>query len=430
MPEQNHWKRNLALFLTSQTVSLLGSSLVQYAMLWHLTLNTRSGTMMTLYIIFGFVPNFLLAPFAGVWADRYERRRLIILSDGLIAAVTLALAILFMSGHGAIWLFFVAAALRAFGMAIQGPAVGAILPQIVPADQLTRANGINGAIQSAIMLVAPLASGALLTITSIQIVFFSDVVTAAIAITILLTLKVRPHEKALAAMTAGNQATGYLDDLKAGFRYIRDHRYLVSFFMYIGLFLFMVAPAAFLTPLQVTRNYGGAVWRLTAIEIAFSAGMLLGGGLIAAWGGFRNRMHTMVAANLLMAACTIALGLVPSFWIYLGVMGLFGIALPFYNTPSAVMLQEHVEPDYLGRVFSVLTMLSTSLMPLGMLVFGPLADSVPVEWLMLGSGVAMLVLVILATRQRRLMEAGVPVNLSGSPEEGQLQHGAEAVIDR
>ena len=100
--------------------------------MWHITLTTESGLMMTLYIICGFIPTFILSPVAGVWADRYNRKMLIILADGLIAMATLILAILFLMGFDAIWLFFVMAAIRAFGTGIQMPAVGAILPQIVP----------------------------------------------------------------------------------------------------------------------------------------------------------------------------------------------------------------------------------------------------------------------------------------------------------
>lgn len=101
------WKKNIAFFLTSQTVSLFGSSLVQYAILWYITLNTQSGVMMTLAIICGFVPMFLLSPFAGVWADRYSRKWLIVLSDSIIAASTLVLAILFLLGYDQMWLLFV-----------------------------------------------------------------------------------------------------------------------------------------------------------------------------------------------------------------------------------------------------------------------------------------------------------------------------------
>jgi DHA3 family macrolide efflux protein-like MFS transporter len=405
MESTRDWKRDFALFVASQTLSLLGSSLVQYAIVWYITLQTRSGLMMTLVTLVTFVPGFFLSPFAGVWADRHDRKKIIMLADGGIALVTLAMALVFMTGHREIWLLLVASALRAVGQAMQGPAVGAFLPQIVPQDRLLRANGITGSMQSAILIVSPMASGALLSLAPIEVIFFIDVVTAALAITVLLIfLRVESRPRVLE-----KQATSYFTDMALGFRYIRDHRYLVGFFSYLGILLFLIVPAAFLTPLQVARTFGSDVWRLTAIEIVFSSGMMAGGLLIAVFGGFRNRMRTMVASNLVMAACTIALGLAPWFWLYLAAMGVFGLMMPYFNSPSATMIQEHVEQDFLGRVFSVFSMIQTSIMPLGMLAFGPLADIVRIEWLLLGTGAFLMVHALVALGRKRLMEIGEPV---------------------
>lgn len=166
--------------------------------------------------------------------------------------------------------------------------------------------------------------------------------------------------------------------------------------------------AAFLTPLQVTRSFGDDVWRLTAIEIAFSIGMMLGGGIIASWGGFRNKVHTMTLASLVMGICTFALGLVPFFWIYLICMALFGVAMPLFNTPTTVLIQEKIEVNYLGRVFGVLGMISTSMMPIGMLIFGPIADLIQIEWLLIGTGMLVVILGIALGRNKRLLEAGLP----------------------
>lgn len=401
---KENWLRNIVLFLSSQTISLFGSSLVQYAIMWHITLETKSGVMMTLYIICGFIPTFLLSPVAGVWADRYNRKILIILADGLIAMSTLVLAILFLIGYDAIWLLFLMAAIRALGTGIQTPAVGAILPQIVPKEKLTQVNGINGSIQAVIMFVSPMVSAALLAMASIEVIFFIDVVTAAIAIlTLLLFVKVAVHEKA-----ANKQETSYLSDFKEGLRYIGEHAFLKKFFFFFAIFFVLMAPAAFLTPLQVTRSFGDDIWRLTAIEIAFSVGMMAGGGIIASWGGFRNRIRTLGFASIIMGICTLGLGLVPVFWIYLAFMALFGIAMPIFNTPAMTLLQEKVEEDYLGRVFGVLGMISTSMMPLGMLVFGPLADVIRIEWLLLGTGVLIIVLAVLMGRNQDLVKAGEP----------------------
>lgn len=104
--------------------------------------------------------------------------------------------------------------------------------------------------------------------------------------------------------------------------------------------------------------------------------------------------------------CTIGLGIFYAFWIYLVCMAVFGLAMPFFNTPSMVLLQENVEESYLGRVFGVLGMISTSMVPLGMLIFGPLADVIPLEWILLSTGVLMLILSIKITRNKQLLQAG------------------------
>lgn len=392
------------MFILSQTLSLLGSSLVQYAIMWYITLNTKSGVMMTISILCGFLPTLFLSPFAGVWADRYNRKLLIILSDSFIATATLLLAVLFLTGHGSMTLLFVMSALRAFGSGIQTPAVGAFLPQIVPEEHLTRVNGINGSIQAAIMIVSPMLSGFLLSFTKIEMIFFVDVITAAIAVAVLLFFLNTPaHAKA-----QSKEQISYYKDMADGVSYIRSHSYVKQFFLFCALFFFLISPAAILTPLQVTRTFGGDVWRLTAIEVAFSLGMLFGGALIAAWGGFKNRLHTMILACFGFSITTILLGVVPIFWIYLTIMGITGLSMPIFNTPSTVLLQEKVDPDFLGRVFGVMSMISTSMMPLGMLVFGPLADMVRIEWLLVATGFLMLLLTFFLIGNKVLIEAGKP----------------------
>lgn len=172
-----------------------------------------------------------------------------------------------------------------------------------------RINAVNGSVQSALSFAAPMVAGALLSLASFQVILYVDAATASLAVGLLaLFLRVSPHAKA-----THPQATGYFEDLKLGFRYVRDHRYLVGLFVYMALLFFLIAPAAFLTPLQTARTYGLTVWRLTALEIAFSAGMTVGGAVLAGINGFRNRMSTVVVSTLVMAFCTTALGLAPPF---------------------------------------------------------------------------------------------------------------------
>jgi DHA3 family macrolide efflux protein-like MFS transporter len=398
-------EKNSTLFLTSQTISLFGSMLVQYAITWYITLKTQSGTMMTISIVCGFLPTFFLSPFAGVWADRYHRKMLIILSDTLIAAATLILAVLFFMGFEDVWLLFVASAIRALGTGIQTPAVGAFLPQLAPEDKLTKINAINGSIQSLVTLVSPLLSGALLTMATIEIIFLIDVVTAAIAVMILLLgLHIPAHQRAL-----NKQTIGYFGDLRQGAAYIKQHEFVKVSFSFIAIYFILVAPVAFLTPLLVTRSFGEDVWRLTATSVCYSAGMIAGGVIVAAWRGFKNKAHSMVLSIFLIGASTFALGITSVFWPYLFLMGLIGVAMPFFNTPFIVLLQQKVEGGFLGRVFGVLSMISSSIMPLGMLVYGPVADIIKIEWLLVGTGLLMLVQSLAMLSNKVLLEAGKPI---------------------
>lgn len=406
----NNWKKDITLFLLSQNISLFGSALVQYAMMWYVVLETQSGIMMTIYIISGFVPTFFLSPFAGVWADRYSRKLLIIWADAGIAIATLILALIFLSGHVAIWLIFVAAAIRAFGSAVHTPAVNAFIPQIVPEDKLIKINATNSSIQSVVFLISPMISAALLTFSSIENIFFIDVVTAAIAIFILINfLHVPDHSKAV-----NKQFTGYFKDLHEGLIYIKNHEFVKLFFLFCAVFFFLVSPVAFLTPLQVTRSFGNDVWRLTAIEVAFSGGMAAGGAIIASWGGFKNKVHTMIFSMFTFGACTFALGVIPNFWVYLGFMGILGIALPAFNTPSTTLVQQKVETDFLGRVFGVYGMISSSMMPLGILLFGPVADAIRIELLLIGTGTLLLALSCIMYYSKTLVSAGAPVSIDGT----------------
>ncbi|MDD3931820.1 MAG: MFS transporter [Clostridiaceae bacterium] len=408
--KKQDWKKNVTLFLASQTVSLFGSSLVQYAIMWHITMKTQSGIMMTISIICGFVPMFILSPIAGVWADRYNRKILIACADALIAFATLILAILYLLGYGVIWMLFAASAIRAVGTGIQTPAVSAILPQIIPEEQLIRINGINNSIQSIIMIISPMVSGALLTTMSIETIFFIDVLTAMIAIYILLVqLSIPAHARSLTRQTAS-----YFSDLQQGLVYIRNHRFVKKYISFFAVFFVFITPISLLTPLQVTRSFGNDVWRLTAIEIAFALGMMLGGAIIASWGGFRNRIFTMSLASIFIGLCAMALGIVPVFWGYLVIMGLAGITVPLFNTPATVLIQEKIEESYLGRVFGVIGMISTSVMPLSMLIYGPVSDVVRIEWLLLVSGFVMFIMGFMLRANKVLVEAGLARQVQNS----------------
>ena len=387
MTEKKNWKQNIALFLISQTITLLGSSLVQYAITWHITLETGSGTMMTVAAICGFLPAFFLSPFAGVWADRYDRKLLIILSDSFIALSTLGLAISFFLGYDAVWLIFTISVIRSLGSGIQMPATSAILPQIVPTEELTRINGIFGSIQPIISLGAPLLSGILLVNASIGFVFLIDVFTAIIGIIVLFSLvKVKSLAQAMQS-----EKTDFASDMLSGLTFIQQRKQLLTFFLFCIAYFLFLTPAAMLTPLQVARLFGDDVMLLTFAEISFAVGMVAGGIIVAVKKNFSKKIRVISIASFFFALFSIGLGSVSSFPFYLGFMILCGLTIPFTNTAATVYLQEKVEESYLGRVFGIMSMLTSGFVPLAMLFFGPLSDFVSISRILQGSGIILAV---------------------------------------
>jgi DHA3 family macrolide efflux protein-like MFS transporter len=305
------WARRAGLFLTAQTVSMFGSFLVQYAILWHLTLTTKSGFILALAAIFGFLPQAIVSIFAGVWADRVNRKTMIIAADAAIAASTLGLAFLMLSGVDDLWLIFLVMAVRSIGAGIQMPAVSAVIPQIVPSDKLMRINGINSSIQSAMGLLAPVAAAAVYANMSIVPIFFIDVVTAVIGISIFAFIKVPSLDRVTAA-----DKPSYFADLKDGMNYIFTHdlvRWVMGVFAIV--FLLAVAPSN-LSPLLIARNFGAEVWKLTVAEILFSIGMALGGILLATFATKVNKISLIIGTSVGFGVLSMAMGFSPNIWIF------------------------------------------------------------------------------------------------------------------
>ncbi|MFE4726455.1 MFS transporter [Microbacterium sp. NPDC056736] len=399
-PDPPRWLRNVILFLSGQTVSLFGSMLVQYAVFWYLTIAYQSGLVMALAALFGFLPQAVVSIFGGVWADRHNRKYLIMGADAAIALSTLTLALIMMTGYDAVWLIFATMAIRSAGAGIQMPAVSALIPQIAPTRNLIRVNGINGSIQSAMALLAPAAAGALYAwasaasdgaAASLIPIFFIDVATAVIGVGILAFIPVGTVRR------AADAHTGYFADLVDGVRYIVHHafvRWLLVLFAII--FLLTVAPSN-LTPLMLVRSFPAGesqdVVNLAVLEIAFSIGMMLGGILVASFFAKRSRIGMIVASSLVFGVLSIGLGLSPNVWVFFGFMFLVGLAVPFFSTPSMTLLQETVEHERQGRVFGFVGIVMAVAMPIGMVVFGPLADLVPIEALLIAAGVLTFVVV-------------------------------------
>jgi DHA3 family macrolide efflux protein-like MFS transporter len=385
------WKRQVSLFLVGQTITTFGSYLVQYAIMWHLTLTTKSGLILALAAIFGFLPQAIVSIFAGVWADRVNRKMMIIISDSAIAVATLGLAFLMLSGVDDLWLIFLVMAVRSVGAGVQMPAISALLPQIVPTEKLMRINSVNSSIQSSLGLLAPVAAAAVYANMSIVAIFFIDFVTAVIGLS-LLALVVVPT---LDRVTNGEKPS-YFADLKDGIRYIFSHELVRWVMAVFGIvFLLIVAPSN-LSPLMLVRNFGSEVWMLTVLELSFGVGMVAGGALMAIFASKINRIYALIGTSILFGLLAIAMGFTTNLILFFSLFFIIGVVVPAFSTPAMTLLQETVEPERQGRVFGFVGIVMSVAMPLGMAVLGPLADVVSVELLLIITGAATVVIAVIA----------------------------------
>ena len=411
-----NWKRNVALFMGGQAITMFGSSLVQYALMWHIVLETQSGFMMTLVIAAGTIPMLLITPFAGVWADRFNKKLLINISDAAIAVATLAMFLLLSAGVEWIGLLLILMMVRGFGQGIQEPTNHSVIPEIVPHEHLTRVNGFQGSIRYIAMFASPMLGGALLAIAPIQILLFIDVITAAIGISILFFFVKVPSPAKKEHKLSAKQ---HFVEIGEGFRYIGTQLYLKKAMMITAFINILLSPALILTPLLVARVWGDdttrlfdlfsltAEHRLAALSVLMSFGMIFGGLIIGWWGGFKNKNHTFSLCTALLGVGVVSLGFVGNFWLFLLCMGIVGIFMSMRSAPAMAMLQSNVEPANMGRFFSALQMMGSIAMPIGMFIWGPLGDVVDIEWLLIGTGAFIVLLGIVCMFDKTMLTAGL-----------------------
>jgi len=410
------WKKNVALFLIGQSITLFGSSLVYFAVMWHITLSTQSGVMMTLIVIAGMLPVFLISPVAGVWADRYNKKYLINISDAFTAVVTLVMAIIFTVGHEFTVLLLICLAVRAAAQGVQIPAVTALIPDLVPEENLTRINGIKSSINTFTTFASPALGGVLLAIAPIHLLMYIDVITATIGIGILMFLVKIPGNPVKKEHTSGIKH--YIKEIGEGLKYFKESTFLKKSLVISAIINFMIAVTA-MTPLQVTRNWGEDMWnifdvfsigaehRMAISEMGYSGGLALGGIAISIWVGFKNKNHTYALFTIFAGIATAGLGFFRNFWIYVLFMCLSAASLSMRGAPSMAMLQINVDRNYMGRSMSLFMMMATLNVQLGMMIWGPLSDIISLNWLMIISGFFITILGIAILFDKTLRKAGL-----------------------
>ncbi len=384
----------------SQAASQFGTAVVSFALAWYLTMKTGSATVLSTALLVAIIPQAVLGPFVGPFIDRWNRKKIMIFGDTAAALFTVLLVILFYTETIQIWHIYVAMAGRSIGGLFQGLAMSASIPMIVPEKHLARANGLNMASDNAVKITAPLAGAFLMQALPMQWVLSVDIITAAIAIGFLLPLLIpQPPRTTLAAKA------NYFGEMKQGFSYIWSRPGLMILIGMVALLIFFAFPASSLMPVLVKDCLGGDVIKLGWFGMASGIGGITGGLLLGVWGGFKKRIWTALLGFAIMIPCSIGVGLTTEAYFYTTIIAMIfmGVGSAMVVAPLAAIMNSVVAKDIQGRVFSVQTSIITLMLPLGLVIAGPVADTFGIRSLYFIASAAWIIILPLALLSKPLM---------------------------
>lgn len=368
-----------------QAFSLLGSNLVQFALVWWLTESTGSATVLATATLVAILPGVIIGPVAGTLVDRWKRRWVMVVADAVIALTTLWAVFMAWSGQLQPWHVYVIMFIRATAGSFHWPAMQASTTLMVPEQLLSRVAGLNQTLYGLMQIAAPPLGALMLAISSLPAILLVDVVTAVIAIVPLLFIDVPEPIKQNTDTRVARPSV--LQDLRAGLRYVIHWPGLLLLMVIATTINFLVTPAFSLMPILVVKVFNGGAWQLGGLESAFGIGMVLGGVTLSAWGGFRRRILTSLVGLIGMGAGITVLGLVPpeAFRVALVAIFVAGFMNPIVNGPVMAVMQATVEPEMQGRVFTLLQSAASAMSPLSLAVAGPMADTLGVQvWYVVG----------------------------------------------
>ncbi|GAB4573616.1 MAG: MFS transporter [Anaerolineales bacterium] len=370
-----NWAVRFFTIFAGQAFSLFGSALVQFALIWHLTQKTGSATVLATASLFGMLPQILLGPIAGTVVDRGNRRIIMIVSDSLIALSTLLLAYLFWSGAAEVWHIYLALTLRSAGGAFHYPAMASSTSLMVPKEHLSRVAGANQTLHGLVNIVAPPVGALLVAALSTHNILMIDVLTALLGITPLLFFAIpQPPRKAEHPFAP---KASFLQDMGAGFKYMASWPGLLMLGLMAAILNFLLAPVSAFMPLLVTKYFKLGALELGSLDSFFGIGMITGGITLGVWGGFKRKIATSLTGIIFFSIAVLAIAAAPpnAFWIVMVSMALIGFLMPMANGPIHAIFQTVIEPDMQGRVLSLVGSVAQAMMPISLLVAGPVTDA-------------------------------------------------------
>jgi MFS family permease len=352
-----------------QLISAIGTGLGSFTLGVWVFKKTGSATSFAMMAFTAGLTVLVLSPVAGSLADRWDRRRLLILSDVGSALTTLTMAALLFSGRMQPWHVYPAVALMVGFGVFQGPALLASISLLVPKEQLARASGMTQSAQATAQIIGPLAAGILVGRIGYSGVVLIDCVT--FLISLMTVVRVRFPSPPRREEEPWRSPLG---DLRQGWSYLRG---LPGLFALLRLYamtnLLMGMVQVLLTPLILSFATPVA---LGTVNSAGAAGILLGGLALSLWGGPRRRVVGVLTALAAQALILFLGGLQPSIPLIAFASFAFMLTLPIASACSQTILQSKVAAGIQGRVFAVAGMITACSMPLAALTAGPLADRV------------------------------------------------------
>lgn len=362
--------RLFAFIWFGQFISLIGSGLTRFALGVWVYQKTGSVTDFSLIILCNTLPGMLIAPFAGVLVDRFDRRWIMMISDLTAGLSTLAIFFLLFTDHLALWHILVVNAIGAILEVFQVPAYQATVSLLVPKEHLGRANGMIQFGEAASVVSAPLLAGFLIHTIDAHGVVLIDFVTCLFAVTSLFL--VRFPRLTTQSKNVEKKKGAFLENVTFGWKYIWRRPGLRGLLIYFAIsnFLFGLMYVT-LTPLVLSFSSEKALGLITSIS---GTGLILGGLLMSIWGGAKRKINSLVLAGTICGIGLILEGAHPSV-LNVG-MGIFLLyfALPIANSSSQAIWQSKVAPEVQGRVFSVRRLIAISLNPVAYLISGPMVD--------------------------------------------------------
>ncbi len=386
MDQLINWRKSFFAIYFGQSFSLLSSSAVQFSIIWWITVETGSAIALTIASVVGLLPQAIIGLFAGVWIDRFNRKKIIILADGIVAASSLLLGILFFLGIQSLTLVYVVLFLRALGETFHKPALQALIPQIVPQDELVKAGGFGQMINTACTMLGPMLGALLMSITTLQWIMLLDVLGAFLAIvslTIVKTSQIHSNH---------TNKINFVQDMKQGILAIKSNKALLRLSIPMLISTVVFVPLGTLLPLMVRNYFFGTAWHNGLIQTLFSSGMLIAALVIGLTGGLKKQFLTISLFTGLLGLSSLIAGLIPAnlFWVFCILVFLMGSTGSGFNIPFTAYIQRTVPPENLGKVLSLITSVMSFAAPVGMFIAGPIAEIIGVSNWMIIAGIMMI----------------------------------------